>query len=86
MYFMVQKEVRSIADKQGNTIRTETVSEGKSGKNLTLTIDMELQKSRGEHRKILKQYKGSESMLDRAFVVMMNPKMAKYYQWLGKGL
>ena len=28
---MVQK-VRSIADKQGNTIRTETVSEGKSGK------------------------------------------------------
>lgn len=44
MYFMVQKEVRSIADKQGNTIRTETVSEGKSGKNLTLTIDMELQK------------------------------------------
>ena len=38
------KEVRSIADKQGNTIRTETVTEGKSGKNLTLTIDMELQK------------------------------------------
>ncbi len=56
MYFMVQKkEVRSIADKQGNTIRTETVSEGKSGKNLTLTIDMELQKkSRGEHRKNIK--------------------------------
>ena len=42
MYFMVQK-VRSIADKQGNTIRTETVSEGKSGK-IALTIDMELQK------------------------------------------
>ena len=44
MYFMVQKEVRSVADKQGTTIRTETISEGKSGKNLTLTIDMELQK------------------------------------------
>ena len=26
------KRSRSIADKQGNTIRTETVSEGKSGK------------------------------------------------------
>ena len=38
------KEVRSVADKQGTTIRTETISEGKSGKNLTLTIDMELQK------------------------------------------
>ena len=23
-------------------------------------------------------------MLDRAFVVMMNPKMVKYYQWLEK--
>ena len=23
-------------------------------------------------------------MLDRAFVVMMNPKNGKYYQWLGK--
>ncbi|MED1518327.1 penicillin-binding protein, partial [Bacillus paranthracis] len=39
-----KKEVRSVADKQGTTIRTETISEGKSGKNLTLTIDMELQK------------------------------------------
>ena len=27
MYFMVQKEVRSVADKQGTTIRTETISE-----------------------------------------------------------
>ncbi|MEH7255843.1 hypothetical protein V7123_00100, partial [Bacillus toyonensis] len=36
-----KKEVRSVADKQGNTMRMETVSEGKSGKNLTLTIDME---------------------------------------------
>ena len=67
---MVQKEVRSIADKQGNTIRTETVSEGKSGKNFNNRYG--IAKSRGEHRKILKQYKGSESMLDRAFVVMMN--------------
>ena len=47
---------------------------------------MELQKVEESIEKILKQYKGSESMLDRAFVVMMNPKMAKYYQWLGKGL
>ena len=83
---MVQKEVRSIADKQGNTIRTETVTEGKSGKNLTLTIDMELQKSRGEHRKILKAYKGSESMLDRAFVVMMNPKNGQVLSMAGKRL
>ncbi|MGN4422699.1 peptidoglycan D,D-transpeptidase FtsI family protein [Bacillus cereus group sp. MYBK30-1] len=82
-----KKEVRSIADKQGNTIRTETVSEGKSGKNLTLTIDMELQKKVEESiEKILKAYKGSESMLDRAFVVMMNPKNGQVLSMAGKKL
>ncbi|PEP30497.1 peptidoglycan D,D-transpeptidase FtsI family protein [Bacillus wiedmannii] len=82
-----KKEVRSIADKQGNTIRTEIVSEGKSGKNLTLTIDMELQKKVEESiEKILKTYKGSEFMLDRAFVVMMNPKNGQVLSMAGKRL
>ncbi|MED2016525.1 penicillin-binding protein 2 [Bacillus wiedmannii] len=82
-----KKEVRSVADKQGNTIRTEIVSEGKSGKNLTLTIDMELQKKVEESiEKILKAYKGSESMLDRAFVVMMNPKNGQVLSMAGKRL
>ncbi|MGD6888152.1 peptidoglycan D,D-transpeptidase FtsI family protein [Bacillus mobilis] len=82
-----KKEVRSVADKQGSTIRTETVSEGKSGKNLTLTIDMELQKKVEESiEKILKAYKGSEPMLDRAFVVMMNPKNGQVLSMAGKRL
>lgn len=82
-----KREVRSVADKQDNTIRTETVSEGKSGKNLTLTIDMELQKKVEESiEKILKAYKGSESMLDRAFVVMINPKNGQVLSMAGKRL
>ncbi|MGM1385484.1 peptidoglycan D,D-transpeptidase FtsI family protein [Bacillus cereus group sp. BceL293] len=82
-----KKEVRSVADKQGTTIRTETISEGKSGKNLILTIDMELQKKVEESiEKILKAYKGSESMLDRAFVVMMNPKNGQVLSMAGKRL
>ncbi|MBP3971822.1 penicillin-binding protein 2 [Bacillus sp. WL1] len=82
-----KKEVKSVADKQGTTIRTETISEGKSGKNLTLTIDMELQKKVEESiEKILKAYKGSESMLDRAFVVMMNPKNGQVLSMAGKRL
>ncbi len=82
-----KKEVRSVADKQGTTIRTETISEGKSGKNLTLTIDMELQKKVEESiEKILKAYKGSESMLDRAFVVMTNPKNGQVLSMAGKRL
>ncbi|WP_242239441.1 penicillin-binding protein 2 [Bacillus cereus group sp. BfR-BA-01309] len=82
-----KREVRSVTDKQGNTIRMETVSEGKSGKNLTLTIDMDLQKKVEESiEKILKAYKGSESMLDRAFVVMMNPKNGQVLSMAGKRL
>ncbi|AXR17035.1 MULTISPECIES: peptidoglycan D,D-transpeptidase FtsI family protein [unclassified Bacillus (in: firmicutes)] len=82
-----QKEVRNIADKQGNTIRTETVSKGKSGNNLMLTIDIELQKKVEESiEKILKSYKGSETMLDRAFVVMMNPKNGQVLSMAGKKL
>ena len=31
--------------------------------------------------KNLMRFKGSEPLLDRAFVVMMNPKMVKFYLW-----
>ena len=45
MCYMERKnEVKNITDKAGNIIRTEKVTKGKSGNNLTLTIDMELQK------------------------------------------
>ncbi|GAA3321843.1 hypothetical protein GCM10020331_039370 [Ectobacillus funiculus] len=53
-------------------------------KDLILTMDMELQK-RVEQiiEEELKAAKATgETMLDRAFVVMMNPKkMARYYPW-----
>ena len=69
------KKVEALLINKEILLERKRFRKGKAVK-LALTIDMELQKSRGEHRKILKQYKGSESMLDRAFVVMMNPKMA----------
>lgn len=48
---------------------------------------MELQKKVEESiEKILKAYKGSESMLDRAFVVMMNPKNGQVLSMAGKRL
>ena len=48
---------------------------------------MELQKKVEESlERILKAYKGSESMMDRAFVVMMNPKNGQVYHWQGKKL
>ncbi|MEI4802997.1 penicillin-binding protein 2 [Bacillus sp. FJAT-51639] len=78
-------EVRNHTDKAGNIIQTETVSKGKSGNNLTLTIDMELQKKVEESiEKNLKAFQGSEPLMDRAFVVMMNPKTGEILSMAGK--
>ncbi|WP_017151891.1 peptidoglycan D,D-transpeptidase FtsI family protein [Bacillus bingmayongensis] len=80
-----KKEVKNNIDKAGNVIQTETVSKGKSGNNLTLTIDMELQKKVEESiEKHLKAFKSSESLLDRAFVVMMDPKTGQLLSMAGK--
>ncbi|WP_439741439.1 peptidoglycan D,D-transpeptidase FtsI family protein [Bacillus pseudomycoides] len=82
-----KKEVRNNIDKAGNVVQTETVSKGKSGNNLTLTIDMELQKKVEESiEKNLKAFKSSESLLDRAFVVMMDPKTGQLLSMAGKRL
>ncbi|PED72384.1 penicillin-binding protein [Bacillus pseudomycoides] len=82
-----KKEVRNNIDKAGNVIQTDTVSKGKSGNNLTLTIDMELQKKVEESiEKNLKAFKSSESLLDRAFVVMMDPKTGQLLSMAGKRL
>lgn len=40
----MKEQSRNITDKAGNIIRTEKVTEGKSGNNLMLTVDMDLQK------------------------------------------
>ncbi|MDM5188309.1 penicillin-binding protein 2 [Bacillus sp. DX4.1] len=80
-----KEEVKNITDRSGNIIKTETVSKGKSGNNLTLTIDMELQKKVEESiEKNLRAFKGSEPLMDRAFVVMMNPKNGQILSMAGK--
>ncbi|AZJ24323.1 penicillin-binding protein (plasmid) [Bacillus wiedmannii bv. thuringiensis] len=82
-----KEEVTNITDKLGNIIKTETVSKGKSGNDLILTIDMELQKKVEESiEKNLRDFKGSEPLLDRAFVVMMNPKTGQILSMAGKKL
>ena len=50
-----KNSLKILRIKQGNIIRTEKVTKGKSGNNLMLTIDMELQK---KWRKALKKFKG----------------------------
>ncbi|MDA2302883.1 penicillin-binding protein 2 [Bacillus cereus] len=80
-------EVKNVTDRKGNVIQTETVTKGKSGNNLIMTIDMKLQKAVEEIlEKQLKAYKGSEPLLDRAFVVMMNPNTGEILSMAGKKL
>ncbi|MDZ5608003.1 penicillin-binding protein 2 [Bacillus pseudomycoides] len=80
-------EVRNVTDKDGNILETINVSKGQRGNDLNLTIDMELQ-SRVEDilAKNLMKFKGAEPLLDRAFVVMMNPKNGEVLSMAGKQL
>ncbi|WP_017150803.1 peptidoglycan D,D-transpeptidase FtsI family protein [Bacillus bingmayongensis] len=80
-------ETRNVTDKDGNILETINVSKGQRGNDLNLTIDMELQKRVEEIlAKNLMKFKGSEPLLDRAFVVMMNPKNGEVLSMAGKQL
>lgn len=85
-----QKEkVKNITNKSGDIVDKEVISEGKSGKDLVLTIDVDMQKA---IEKIiedeLKSAKAQHSapLLDRAFVVMMDPRNGEVLSIAGKQL
>lgn len=83
----IKEQSKNITDKEGNIIHTEQVVKGKSGNNLMLSIDMELQKRVDESiERNLMAFKASEPMMDRAFVVMTNPKTGELLSISGKKL
>ncbi|PDZ71064.1 peptidoglycan D,D-transpeptidase FtsI family protein [Bacillus pseudomycoides] len=83
----MKAQSKNITDKEGKILRTEQITKGRSGNNLMLTIDMELQKKVEESiEKNLMAFKAVEPMLDRAFVVMMNPKNGQLLSISGKKL
>jgi penicillin-binding protein A len=76
-----QKEkVETVTDTNGNVVSTETVSEGESGKDIVLTIDIEFQ---AQVEKIIQEelisaiQKPHTDTLDTAFVVAMEPKTGR---------
>nr|WP_191270169.1 penicillin-binding protein 2 [Neobacillus kokaensis] len=83
-------KVINKTDKAGNVLSQEVVSEGQRGKDLVLTIDAELQKKveniiEDEMWKAKRQY-GSTGLLDRAFVVLMDPHTGEILSLAGKEL
>lgn len=80
-------KVKNITDKSGNLLETEVVSKGQQGRDLVLTIDMALQT---EVEKILTdellatKRKGGTGLLDRGFIVMMDPRTGEILTMAGK--
>ncbi|WP_371932617.1 peptidoglycan D,D-transpeptidase FtsI family protein [Bacillus carboniphilus] len=81
------KRQMAIEEKDGEILSWKTFNEGVSGKDLVLTIDIELQKQVEEivSTRLLRAKPG-EPFLDRAFVVMMNPKTGEVLSLTGKQL
>lgn len=80
-------KVKNITDKSGNVLESALLSEGTRGKDLVLTVDMDLQlaveKIIEDELRQKKSY-GATGFLDRAFVVMMNPNTGEVLSMAGK--
>lgn len=82
-----KEQIKDVTDKSGNVISTDVVTQGQRGKDLVLTIDMDLQKQVeqiiGEELLSAKKYPNT-SLLDRAFVVLMDPHTGEVLTMAGK--
>jgi len=80
-------KVEYISDKSGNIVSEQVVDEGQRGYDLKLSFDMELQM---EVEKIveeeLRKASRSHFLMDRAFVVMMDPYQGDVLTMVGKML
>lgn len=78
--------VKNITDKSGAVVDTVTTYEGKPGYDLVTTIDSELtEKVEPLVEKHLRQLsQNGYSTMDRAFVVLMNPKTGEILSMVGK--
>lgn len=78
-----------VTDKAGNILSSEMITEGERGKDLILTIDMDLQLA--VEQIIEEELRNAKNMprtglLDRAFVVLMNPQTGEVLTMAGKQL
>lgn len=81
--------VKNITDGKGTVTETETVFEGQPGKDLVLTIDSEIQseiESLVETKLLEMKQKNGSNLLDRAFVVIMDPNSGEIVSMVGKKL
>lgn len=80
-------KVKNITDKGGNVLESIVVSDGKRGKDLVLTVDMDLQLE--VEKIIVEELQAAKktprtALLDRAFVVLMDPHTGEILTLAGK--
>ena len=82
-----KSKVKNVTDKTGMILETLPITDGKTGKDLVLTIDMELQKAVDkiveEELWALKKLPGT-ALTDRAYVVLMEPNTGEILAMTGK--
>ncbi|MFX3674390.1 MAG: peptidoglycan D,D-transpeptidase FtsI family protein [Paenisporosarcina sp.] len=81
--------VKNLTDGKGSVTETETIFKGEPGKDLILTIDSEIQSNieRLVEAKLLEmKQKNGSNLLDRAFVVIMDPNTGEVLSIVGKQL
>ncbi|BAQ11375.1 penicillin-binding protein 2a [Bacillus sp. OxB-1] len=79
--------VKNVKDRTGRVVETKTVKEGEPGKDLMLTIDSELQlevENMVSDELLQLKRRSDTRLLDRAFVVMMNPNTGEVLALVGK--
>ena len=82
-----QEKIRNVTNSAGDIVSTEVISEGQRGKDLVLTVDMDLQIATEEiiEKQLReKKAKGGTTYLDRAFVVVTNPNTGEILTMAGK--
>jgi cell division protein FtsI/penicillin-binding protein 2 len=80
-------KVEYISDKSGNIVSEKVIDEGQRGYDLKLSFDMELQMKVEEIvEDELRKASGSHFLMDRAFVVMMDPYQGDVLAMVGKML
>lgn len=82
-------KVKNVMDKSGNIVSTDTVANGQRGDDLVLTIDMDLQQQVEqiiEDELMKAKAYPNTSLLDRAFVVLMDPHTGDLLTMAGKQL
>ncbi|WP_239587200.1 penicillin-binding transpeptidase domain-containing protein [Bacillus ectoiniformans] len=80
-------KMKNITDKAGNILDSEIVREGQRGKDLILTIDMDLQlavEAIIEEELLKTKRQPGHPLLDRAFVTMLDPNTGEVLALAGK--